>query len=238
MEIGNKKTTLKDNAALYNHESDGLTDKEKLKSLKGKKKWIQVMDYYLLKIVATIAVLAFVISLLYTVLGPKAENVFYAAICDYVMDYGKIDELQAEFEEYIELDPKKQETIFDNTFSFTTEAIASNQKFMVYLACGEISVVLMPQSIFEEKAVNGAFKPFSEILSTEAYLKYSDRFVMCGTCDDDGNIIENSEKAYGLCVDGTRYFQNENLPEPVVLAVCVSWENNEVCTDFIDFLFK
>ncbi len=238
MQIGNKKTALKDNAALYTHATDGLTEKEKMKSLTGRQKWIQFRDYYLLKIVAIIAVLVFIASLLFTVFGPKPDTVFYAAVCDYAAGLDEIEEMQKDFEAYIKIDPEKQETMFDSSFLFAADEYASTQKFAVYLAVGQISVAIMPESLFEKMAVNSYFKPMSEILPTDLYLKLNDRFVMSGTIDSDGNMISDSEKAYGLCLDGTRYFTNKLNSERTVLAVCVSWENVGICTDFIEFLLK
>lgn len=238
MQIGNKRTTLKDNAALYNHETDGLTEREKFRSLHGRKKWIQFRDYYLLKIIAVVCVLAFIVSLLVTVFSPKPEVVFYAAVCDYVMDIEDVEKMQKEFDEYIALDTEKSETIFDSTFSFKTDPMGSNQKFAVYVAVGQISVAIMPQSVFEERAVNKYFKPMSEVLSTDLYLKLSDRFVMSPVTDDEGKLVPDSEKAYGICLDGTRFFTGDDYGEPIVLAVSASWGNNDVCADFIEFLLK
>ncbi len=238
MQIGNKKTTLKDNAALYTHESDGLTEREKFRSLHGRKKWIQFRDYYLLKIIAVVCVLAFVVSLLVTVFSPKPEIAFYAAVSDYVLDYEEIAEMQKEFNEYISLDEEKEETMFDSSFYFLSDEMASMQKYAVYVAVGQISVSIMPQSVYEKLVVNNYFKPLSEALSTELYLKLSDRFVMSATADDKGNLIPDSEKAYGICLDGTRFFPEGKLSEPVILTVCPAWENDAVCSQYIEFLLK
>ncbi len=239
MQIGNKKTTLKDNAALYNHQTDGMSEKEKFRSLKGRKKWVQFRDYYLLKIVAIVAVLAFVASLVFTVLAPKPETVFYAAVFDNAVRMDKVEELQAAFNEKIGIDPETQETTFDNTFYYYTDEYGSMQKFTVYLAVGQMSVAIMPQSVFEKIAVNSCFKPLSEVLSTDSYLKLSDRFVMSAINDSNGNPIENSEKAYGINLDNTRFFSEEQMiNEPAVLAICASWENDSVCKEFIEFLLK
>ena len=238
MQIGNKKTTLKDNAALYTHETDGMTEREKFKSLKGRKKWIQFRDYYLLKIVAIVAVLAFVASLLYTVLKPRPETVFYAAISDYVIDFDEVEALQQEFDDHIKLDTQKQETLFDTSFLFKTTDTGSTQKFAVYMTVGQMSVVILPQSAFEERAVYSYFKPLSEILPTDLYLKLTDRMVMSGIYDEDGVLIDDSEKAYGIRLDGLRHFEKTNTSEPVVLAVASSWVNDDICVDFIEFLLK
>ncbi len=237
MQIGNKKTALKDNAALYNHESDKLTDREKMKSLKGKKKWVQFRDYYLLKIVAVLAVIAFVISLVFTIFRKRPESVFYAAISDYPV-LEEVEKLKADFDEYISLDPETQATTFDNSYYFKTNEFDAIQKFTVYMYVGEISVAVMPESVFMSRAKTGLFKPMSEVLTTELYLKYEDRFAMCGTLDDEGNMIENSEKVYGLYLNGCGYFTEADPLDPMVVAVCGSWQNNEICTDFIEFLFK
>ena len=238
MQIGNKRTTLKDDAALYSHESDKLTEKEKFRSLKGRKKWIQFRDYYLLKVIAIVAVLAFIVSLLYTVFSPKPETVFYAAIGDFAVDPERIDEIREDFNTYISLDTETQETTFDDGFFFMTDSYAATQKFAVYLAVGQISVAVVPQSVFEKMAPNGFFKPMSEVLPTELYLTLSDRFVMSGTNDDKGEVVPNSEKAYGIVLDGSRYYTDYSLSEPVVLCVCSTWGNNDVCVDFIEFLLK
>ncbi len=237
MQIGNKKTALKDNAALYNHVSDKMTDREKLKSLKGRKRWIQFRDYYLLKIVAVLAVLAFVVSLLFTIFKKRPESVFFAAISDYP-NQEAVEKLKEEFDAYISLDPETQATTFDNSFYFKTNEFDAIQKFTVYMYVGEISVAVMPESVFTQRAQTGLFKPMSEVLSTELYLKYNDRFAMTGILDDAGNMIENSEKAYGIFLNDCGYFKDSDPSDPMVVAVCGSWQNNKICADFIEFLFK
>ncbi len=127
MQIGNKRTALKDNAALYTHETDGLTDKEIMKSLKGRKKWIQFRDYYLMKIIAIMAVLAFVGSLLYTVLKPKPKTIFYAAVCDMTVDLENRDLIEKDFQEYVGIDKEKEDILFDSAYYFETDEVSSQQ---------------------------------------------------------------------------------------------------------------
>lgn len=238
MQIGEKRTTLKDNAAIYNHKTDNMTDREKFKSLSAKGKWVQFKQYYLLKIVAFIAIGCFVVSLLYTMLKPRKEVVFFAAVSDATMNPDMVETVQKGFEERLAINPEKQETVFDDGFYLLSGDYQQNQRYTVMLYAAELSAAILPESVFQKMAPNNHFAPMSEVLPTGMYLEFSDKLAMSSINDSKGETVSDSEKAYGIYIDSSAYFKDYNYPEPIVLAVPASWKNREVCADFIEFLLK
>ncbi len=238
MQIGEKKSQLSDDSALYSHSTDNLTDKEKFKSLKGKKKFEFFRDYYLVKIIAIVCIVAFGASLLYTILKPKSETVFYAAIGDDSMPFAKIEEIQSAFNEIIGVDPETQETCFDTTFYFKSDYYNAVQKFGIYVAVSQIDVCIIPESVFETMAVNSYFKPISEALDTDTYLLVADKLVMSGTNDDDGNLIPDSESAYGIRLNDTKYYEGFDYDEDVVLCILANTTNSAKCVEFVKMLVE
>ena len=73
MDIKNRKTTLSDDAEIYNRSKDTVT-KEDLKNLPMKQKWLYFKDYYLKGTAAVLAGVILVCYLVYTmVLNPHKE---------------------------------------------------------------------------------------------------------------------------------------------------------------------
>ncbi len=238
MQIGEKKSKLDDDAALYSHSTDNMTEKEKIKNLKGKKKLEFFKDYYLVKIIAIVCVAAFGISLLYTILKPHSETVFYAAIGDDAMPFAKIEEIQKLFNERTDINSETEETCFDTTFYFKSDYYNAMQKFGIYVAVNQIDVCVIPKSVFETMAVNSYFKPVSEALDTDTYLLCADRLVMSGINDDSGNIVPDSERAYGIMLNDSAFYSGYEYDEDIVLCILANTGHPAECIEFVKLLLE
>ena len=107
MDLNGKKTALNDESTIYQQQEE-LSEKEKLKQMS----WLQKLDYfksyYLMKVIAVLAVLGLVVSILYTALSPKLETVLSVAVIDYVMPIETTYRVKEQFESLIVLDEKTQ----------------------------------------------------------------------------------------------------------------------------------
>lgn len=117
MELKNKKTVLSDDAAIYHHD-EYTSEKEKWKNLHGRERWEYFKNYYVMKVIVSIVVVALSISLLITIFSPKPDTVFFAAIVNSSLLDTQIETVKDEFESAISLDPEKQETVFDTGYFF------------------------------------------------------------------------------------------------------------------------
>lgn len=237
MNIENKKTVLNDEASIYTR-TEEVSEKEKWKSLHGRKRWEYFKSYYLMKLVLILLAVGFVGSLIYSILSPKPDMVFYMAIINSAMDREQMGQVQPEFEGRISLDPETQETVFDDGYYFYEREYESIQKFATYNATGQIDVSVMPLSVFEKYGPAGYFARVADKLPTDLYLELSDYLVECGRFDDNGVIVEGSEAVYGIRIDGTWLYEGMELREPVILTIQNASENEENVIEFLRYLFK
>ncbi len=236
MELKNKKTTLSDEAALYNHRED-VSEKEKWNSMSGKERWEYFKSYYLLKIIGTLVVVGVIVSILYTMFSPKPEKLLSVAIANGAMTQAQYLKVQEGFNEAIGLDSETQETIFDGGYDFEYDLYESMQKFAIYNAVGDLDITIMPLSVFEVYAPKGYFSQISPRLSTGLYLRLADYFVECGLNDEDGNYVEGSEAVYGIRIDGTKAFEDYEVTEPVVLVINLASQKDVMVEKFLQYLF-
>ena len=236
MDLNGKKTVLNDESTIYKQKED-LTEKEKLKRMS----WLERLDYfktyYLLKVIIVLVSVCVFGSILYNALSPKPERVFSVAIIDYAMPVQKTYEVQEKFEAFIELDAQSQQTLFED-YDFEYEKKKALQKFVLYNASGDLDVTIMPNSVFEMFAPLGHFAEVTKSLPTDLYMELSDYLVECERVDDDGNPIEGSETVYGICLDSSWIFKEQELKESVILGIGVSTLNEEMIENFLRFLFS
>lgn len=235
MEISDKKTVLDDSAAIYQRREE-KSDRAKWKEVKGfKAKWEHFRAYYLLKTVIWIGVIALAVYGIYEIVAPEKENVIYVAVLDAVVSGEATETLQKGFEEYVELDPETQRTIFDNTMLISMQGdAASAQKFATHAFAGEIDVMIATESVF--KGYVGTYlRPLSEQLPADLYTEISERFCYAAPTDEDGNV--GASEPYGIFV--TDLLEKSPLAEePLVLAICGNSKNEKNAEDFVRYLLE
>lgn len=236
MNLKNKKTVLNDDAALYSHKED-VSEKEKWANLSKKERWQYFVDYYLGKIVVTLIVVAVVGSILHTMLTPKPEVVLSVAVVNDSANQLLYDELQTKFNEVIELDAEKQQTVFDTGYSFNSYDYQSWQKFSMYNMVGDLDVSIMPQSYFEEYAPGDYFSPIAVHLSSGLYSALSEYFMETMQQDEDGNLIPGSEMVYGINLSSTWLYENQQREEDMILVINAAPENVSNIEKFLYLLF-
>ncbi len=236
MNLKNKKTVLNDDAALYSHRED-VSEKEKWKTMSKKERWQYFADYYLMKIIVTIAVIAIVGSILHTMLTPKPEVVLSVAVVNDAANQLIYDTLQMKFNEVIALDEEKQQTVFDTGYNFTSGDYQSWQKFSMYNMVGDLDVSLLPKSLFEEYAPGGYFSPIAVHLSSGLYGMLSEYLLETKQQDENGALIPDSETVYGIDLSSTWIFKEQKKEEPMVLVINAAPENVGNIEKLLSLLF-
>lgn len=244
MELKNKKTTLGDDAALYEHRTSNMTTKEKWNSLDKKGKWDFFMAYFLPKIVGIGIVGGLLISLLVTIFKPKPDKYISFTVSDMLMSEEEINVLKSDFLEYKNLDPEKNTVQINSNCYFLTDEVNARQFFMVYYAVGELDVTLMPLKAFNmvtetPSAANGMFVDVNEYLTPELKERFKDDFVYVLKTDSEGNeFLEGTEYPCGIIVKDSKYISGNFYSEPMVIAVNGCTKDLSKCTEMIEFLFK
>ena len=236
MNLKNKKTVLSDDAALYSHKED-VSEKEKWKTMSGKERLRYFADYYLGTIVIIVIVLAVMVSIAYTVLRPRPETVLAVAVVNDAANQQVYDELQKKYEEYISLNPEKQQTVFDTGYTFNNYDYQSWQKFSMYNMVGDLDVSILPMTYFEEYAPGEYFSPVAVHLSSSLYGALSEYLLETQKTDDEGNLIPGSETVYGIDLSSTWLYQNLQKEEPMVLVINAAPKNANNIEGFLNLLF-
>ena len=236
MDLTNKKTALDDSAEIY-QAREAKTQRERWKEMTtARQKWDYFKEYYLVKTIAIVTVVALLAYLGYSIFSPKPERIFYAAIIDYVVPEDSRLTMEEDFFTYLG-GTEKQKIEFDDSFAFYKDYDYSiRQSFMTYAFAGEMDVIMMPESLFE--AYVAYYTPLAEALPTDLYLKLSDYFVNASKRDAQGNILEGTEQFYGIDISSVPLMQNTSSEEPVILTIVGTSAHKENVVEFIRYLFE
>lgn len=233
-----KETKLNESADIYQPRVK-QTEKQKLSEMNFKEKLGYFNQYYKYKLLVTIATLAFIIYLMYTIFSPKIETVFYAAIINNYMDTATSDELIAGFSEHLELDNEKSDINIDSTYFIDHEGSGSSsmqaeQKLGVLVAAQEIDVIIAPAKDFKNMAYYAYFDDLSDQLPTDLYTRLTDKLYFSNTEDD-----KEEEKSFGIYLDGAKVFdKNGTLMESPVMGIITNSKYKSNTIEFIKYLFN
>lgn len=229
-----KKTTLNDDAQLY-QPRDTRSEREKFQSMNWKERLQYFSAYYRNQTIAGIALIAFLGYLCYTIFTPKAEPVLYAAIIDGCIDHEIVTTFQSDMTELLAIDPSTATVVFDDSFYLTGNADYSNQqKLVLYVAGGDIDLIIAPEEIFAQYADAQYFMKLSECLPPQKFSALTDYFYYYKTVDD------TQEACYGIYLDEYQVKDQTGtvLVRPVV-GILANTSQTENAVTFIDsILFR
>ena len=224
-ENNSEKTTLEDDAAIY-AKRDERPASERFKDLKGEEKWQFFKDYALAKIIAGVVILALVISLLYSMFGPKPETIMYVAIINNPFDLDRVDGIKEDLTSRFVTDSKKGEITVDSDFYFMTNEYNARMKFMTLTAGKTIDFVIFPANEFSN------YHEANTFLQLDGFLPASqlERLKVYEVKQDDA--------IYAL--DVTSYMNGllgTELPTKYYVACISNSEHKELFEGFVDYIF-
>ncbi len=205
MQIQHKKTTLEDDAAIYQKSEDreeNKSTKQKWKELDAKGKWNFFVDYYLFKLIIVIAVVALLGSLLYTTLKPRPDEQLYVVLLDNILDLEGTEDYFEKAIEGIGYDPEKNKIMLNDSFSSQSPSDMSN--ISTYAFAGTLDVIIAPETALQNYAKSSLLAPLEglpeDIL---AAIPEEDRFYY--TNEKTGEL-----HFYGVCLDNTEFYKTLN----------------------------
>ena len=225
-ENNSEKTTLEDDAAIY-AKRDERSASEKFKDLKGAEKWQYFKDYALAKILAGIVILALVISLLYSMFGPKPDMILYLAIINNPFDLERIDRITDDLTAEFVTDPKKEEIKVDSDFYFSTNEYNARMKFLTMIAGKTIDFVIFPSSEFGNYHEAEAFAQLEEILPAAQLERLG--------------VYAVKQEGHTYALDVTAYMNKllgGELPTKYYVACISNSEHTELFERFIDYIYE
>ena len=235
MDLTNKKTALDDSADIY-QEREEKTQRERWKEMKTfRQKWDYFKEYYLVKTIAAVVVVALLAYLGYSIFSPKPEQIFNAAIIDYVVPETSRLTMEEEFFVYLE-GTEQQFVEFDDSFAFYKDYnYAIRRSFMTYVIAGDMDVIIMPETLFE--AYVAYYTPLADVLPADLYEQLSEYFVKASKRDAQGNILEGTEQFFGIDITNVPLMQDTMCEERVILTVVGTSSKTENAVEFIKYLF-
>ncbi len=240
-------------------------EREALKHGTPKQKLAYFWDYYKWYVIGGAAAVAFIVSMIYQMVTRK-ETAFYALMLNGT-EYNFMEDTSgntAAFAEYAGIDEDKYQILYDTSVQIGTEAgddYDSSQKLMVYIAAGELDVMVSDADSLTKYAYRENFKDLRDFLSEEQLEKYQDSFYYIDNAVVKELDAANEAYDFDYVPDygdphhpeemeepiPTGIFVNEDCPllkdyffrgEDVAVSVLINTERPELASCFIDFLMQ
>lgn len=225
-----KETRLKDDAQIY-QPRDTRSEKEKFQSMNRKEKIQYFNQYYLGKMLVGIVVICFIGYIVYTFVKPKVETVLYTAVLDGCIDAETATSFESDMIDRLGLNTKESTVMFDSSFYITGNSSYSSsniEKLVVYIAAGDIDVMIGPESTMNQYATAGYFTKMSECLPTDLFSTLTDNFYYSTTEEDSENA------PYGIYLDD--YTICDDTGEPVMRPVLAIVANSKYKDNAVSFI--
>ncbi|MDO5337774.1 MAG: hypothetical protein Q4E89_10045 [Eubacteriales bacterium] len=226
MNIEHKKTALDDDSFLYQQRDDSFGKKDTSK-LSKQQKFQYFKDYYLVKIIVAVLIVAFVGAIINGTVFNRSTNVMSVVLLNESQiadDAG----LEAALTEYLQIENKNDYVSISN---YNLQDYQVNMAYVTQLSGKGIDLVICSESYFETGSNQGIFTDLSEFLPEDMYAALSDRIVEGCTAetDDYGEIISYNEPApYGIDLSGTsRFTEFGGVEEHPILCVVANVSNTE-----------
>lgn len=228
-----KETRLTDDAQIY-QPRDTRSEKEKFQSMNRKEKIQYFNQYYLGKMLVGIVVVCFIGYIIYSFVKPKVVTALYTAVLDGCIDVETTSSFESDMTERLGLDTKESIVMFDNSYYITSNSSYSSsniEKLVVYIAAGDVDVMIGPETTMNQYALAGYFSKMSECLPTDLFSTLTDNFYYSTTDEDDENA------PYGIYLD--EYAIRDDNGEPImrpVLAIVANSKYKDNAVIFIESL--
>lgn len=232
-----KQTRLNDSAEIYQPRTK-QTEKDKLKDMTFKEKLSYLWEYYKLHALFTVLGIALIAYIVYEIVTPNIETKLYVAIIDNPVEPEVLENFEAEFAEYLQIDPEREEIHLNPQFYFSTDSeyeMNMRQVLVTYVAARDVDIIIAPKSEFESYSYYGYMYSLTDLIPTDLYSKLSDSFYI-GTQEDNPE-----EKVYGIYLDQAALFKDNkriSADNPYILGVIGNARRTESSVEFIRYLFR
>lgn len=229
-----KQSILGDSAEIYQPRKT-QTEKEKLRDMPLKKKLTYLWEYYKIHALISIAAISLASYIIYNIVTPDITAKLYVALANNSIDEQVLLDYQNDFTGYLQLDPKTENVIFNNTFFINAGdySMSSQQVLSTLVAAEEIDVFIAPESVFESYAYNGYMDDLSEQMPTDLYSVLTDSFYISSKEED------TKECAYGIYLTNSDLYKNNAVnTDPYVLGIIANAKHRSNAIEFVRYLFQ
>lgn len=215
-DLKGKKTRLGDDADIYKKREE-LSEKQKWKELDRAGKITYFRDYYLMKLIVGVAGVIFVASIIWSSIHSNGGYDLYVAIMSGLVSEEEQAALTEEMQKRLaEAGVEKSSVLLDSNFPVSALSV---QKLQVYVASGELDVIMTREETFYGMAGYGYFRDLTEVLSEEELEEYHDRLLeAAGAGDQRSDSLEEEYRGgdgevapYGLSVGETGWIASVSV---------------------------
>lgn len=236
-------------------------EREALKHGTLKQKLTYFADYYKWHVIITVIALGIVISFIVQMLTRKETALYVCMVNTYALES---EDCITDFAEFADIDLNSYDLSFDTSISVQAESlsessIASAQKLMVFIAAGELDIMITDAETIKTYTGNDYFYDLREFLTPEQiercepYFYYIDRKEVQKLQEAIDNFDESYVPSYpdprkpdemeqpvpvGLYLQESEGFTDNFIfqTEDVVLAVLQNTKRPETARQFIDYV--
>ena len=167
------KTVLNEDADIYQHPNENLTEQEKWKHMDRKGKWQYFKDYYFPYLLFIGIIVACIVCVIIFKPSPATETVLYIGFINEEINQEKEKEVKQELVEALSLDPEKESVLFDSTLFIDEQNGYLTKKTMEVLMeqfyTGNMDLFIAEKHIFEAYEEQGAFLKLKDVFPEEDY---------------------------------------------------------------------
>ena len=201
-------------------------EREALKNADLKTKWQYFLDYYKWYVIGSVAVIAFVISIVYSVLTAK-DNALFGYFLNAYAEEDKIIAFLNDFAETAEIDLNEYGVSIDSSLqhiagSMDENSYLSSQKIMVTIAAADVDFLAADESAFEYYANSDTFFDLREIYTEEELARFRDYiyYVDMDVVREKEAVIDSGQfEDYEAPVYD--HFAPEKMGDPIPIALCI-----------------
>ena len=239
---------------------ENLSEKEKLKDLKGKKKLQYIWDYYKLPVVVFLIFLYIIGYMIHGRITHKDVTLYTAFVNTAVSDTLR-EKLSDDFLKSQKIDTSKNKFyIYSDLYLTDNEeseyhqyTYASRMKILGAIDAGELDIVLMNKEAFDAFAQNGYLYNLQELFSlykeSSDLYKYAEPYLVSNTAIikdnsldlyfDDSITYEAETEEYPMALDlsQSRFIKNSGFQETLYLGIIANSSRTDAAMSYIHYLF-
>lgn len=242
----NKKTSLEEDAFIYEKRDEEESEKSKWDKMNREQKVVHFKTYYLRPLIVVCLVVAIGVFFLYKDVIQKRAVVYQCAVVNEQAMEIPIEEFGNRFVESMVLEPERNEAVF--SLYYTNQELASQSgtsasndltrlSSMIYAA--SLDSMIASEEDLQIYLENQFFVDLTELLSEEERNVIQDKLYIP---DSVGEFVNEEGHPYGIFLDGNKEYQQifeggASIVEKPILGIVFNSENKEISKQFLYFLF-
>lgn len=240
-----KKSKLKEDAYIYEKREEGLTGKQRWKTLSPKEKRLQFKDYYLRPLLITLAVVVVASYFLYHDFILRKEVIYQSAIINEAILQDSLDSFSQNFVSFINQNSEKKRTNFQTFFldselatSVGTTAASDIQQISAQIYSQTLDSLIIGKDTFPVYFEKGMYLDLDTVLTPKEINALADYLYI-----PDDTSLNPSGKPYGIELEKSPVYQSlfqkeqEHWVDTPVLTIISNSERKEISRELIYYLF-